>query len=135
LRRSQLRGFLIPGIAEKLIATLYADDTTAYLSEGDRYSDLLRILDSWCRASGARFNIAKTEIIPMGAKPFRKALVERRRMSAQDMPLPVQVRIAKDGEATRILGAWPGNGVINVSAWSVVVEKIQDRLARWAKMH
>ncbi|EJD35313.1 hypothetical protein AURDEDRAFT_43488, partial [Auricularia subglabra TFB-10046 SS5] len=135
LRRSQIRGYSIPGLAEKLIATLYADDTTVYLSEHDRYGDLLLILDSWCRAAGARFNIRKTEIIPLGIESFRATLIQTRRMSAQDDPLPNQVRIARDGEGTRILGTWPGNKVVNINAWSVVEEKIQERLACWERLH
>ena len=35
-----LTGFEIPGIKEKLIVSLYADDTTIYLSETDSYADL-----------------------------------------------------------------------------------------------
>ncbi|EJD46191.1 hypothetical protein AURDEDRAFT_34071, partial [Auricularia subglabra TFB-10046 SS5] len=135
LRRSRLQGFRIPGLQEKLIATLYADDTTVYLSENDTYDALLAILDGWCKASGARFNIQKTEIIPMGVESFRRDLIANRRMSEQDIQLPQQVRVARDGEATRILGAWPGNGITNVSAWSVVLDKIQERLDRWTRMH
>ncbi|KAI9068534.1 hypothetical protein FKP32DRAFT_1526240, partial [Trametes sanguinea] len=66
LRRSTLRGFQLPGIADRLITTLFADDTTVYLDKDDDYDDLLRILERWCRASGAKFNVNKTEHIPLG---------------------------------------------------------------------
>ena len=51
LQASQLRGFTIPGKADKLIAKLFADDTTVYLSQEDNYNDLTKILKIWCRAS------------------------------------------------------------------------------------
>ena len=54
LRASQdLEGFKIPGLKQKLIVSLYADDTTIYLSETDSYSSLQKILSKWCMASGA----------------------------------------------------------------------------------
>ena len=40
----ELEGFKIPGIKEKLIVSLYADDTTIYLSETDLYTALQQIL-------------------------------------------------------------------------------------------
>jgi len=41
LRASRLRGYEVPGAIERLIATLFADDTTTYLSKHDRFSDLM----------------------------------------------------------------------------------------------
>jgi hypothetical protein len=69
LRNSdKLKGYNIPGITDKIIVNLYADDTTIFLSELDKYSDLETILSKWCCASGAKFNLEKTEIIPIGTK-------------------------------------------------------------------
>ena len=69
LRESpDLAGFDIPGIRDKLIVSLYADDTTIYLSESDSYAALQNILSRWCTASGAKFNLEKTEIIPIGTE-------------------------------------------------------------------
>ena len=66
LRKSNLKGFEIPGVQERLIAKLFADDTSVYLSEFDKFSDLETILNKWCIASGACFNVNKSEGIPMG---------------------------------------------------------------------
>ncbi|EJD47376.1 hypothetical protein AURDEDRAFT_34404, partial [Auricularia subglabra TFB-10046 SS5] len=60
----------------KLIATLYADDAIVSLSENDSYDALKALLERWCIASGAKFNIAKTEIIPMGTAEYRAHLRE-----------------------------------------------------------
>lgn len=56
IRNSELEGFLIPGTAERLKATLFADDTTVYLSEHDNFSILQNILDTWCTLKKQRFS-------------------------------------------------------------------------------
>jgi hypothetical protein len=80
LRGSNMRGYSIPDVAEKAVVQLFADDTTAYLSEHNSFEDLKKILDKWCLASGARFNVAKTEIIPFGNLKYRERLIETRRL-------------------------------------------------------
>ncbi|EJD38391.1 hypothetical protein AURDEDRAFT_48898, partial [Auricularia subglabra TFB-10046 SS5] len=135
LRESQLRGYKIPGLENKLIATLYADDTTVYLSEWDSFDQLESILESWCLASGAKFNTTKTEIIPMGSKPHRDHVIESRTMREGGAALPAGVRIARDGETTRILGTWPGNKVKVANAWSNILDKVQTTLDKWSDQH
>ncbi|EJD48161.1 hypothetical protein AURDEDRAFT_34135, partial [Auricularia subglabra TFB-10046 SS5] len=134
LRKSDLQGFKIRGTTEKLIATLYADDTTVYLSQYDSYENLLKLLDTWCLASGAKFNIQKTEIIPLGTEDFRKSIIEDRGTMEMTAGIPDSVHIARDGEAVRILGAWPGNRVTVSNAWSSVMNKVQARLDAWEKL-
>ncbi|EJD41698.1 hypothetical protein AURDEDRAFT_37863, partial [Auricularia subglabra TFB-10046 SS5] len=135
LRQSELKGYSIPGLQEKLIATLYADDTTVYLAADDSYDALGVILTTWCRAAGAKFNIKKTEIIPLGSEDFRAAFLQSRRLNQLDAPIPQHVRIARDGETTRILGTWPGNKVETANAWSLIKDKILDSLSRWEEKH
>jgi hypothetical protein len=65
-RESHLKGYEIPGSEEKLIANFFADDTTTFLSAEDNMDDLQNILTKWCTASTAKFNIQKTEVIPIG---------------------------------------------------------------------
>jgi hypothetical protein len=71
LRASNLKGYDIPGLEERLIVNLFADDTTVFLSKTDKFSDLQNILDLWCTASTAKFNINKTAIIPIGTEEYR----------------------------------------------------------------
>ena len=40
LRKSRLTGLEIPGLAERLITTLFADDTTVYLHKSDNFDNL-----------------------------------------------------------------------------------------------
>ncbi|EPS96357.1 hypothetical protein FOMPIDRAFT_14145, partial [Fomitopsis schrenkii] len=135
LRDSNLRGYDIPGADERLIATLFADDTTTFLKKDDKFTDLMAILDIWCTASGARFNKDKTEIIPVGRCEYRQRLIETRTPCPGGDKIPDHIRIAQDGEAIRILGAWHGNDINEGGVWTPILEKIDATLARWENTH
>ncbi|KAJ7131491.1 hypothetical protein C8R43DRAFT_837046, partial [Mycena crocata] len=135
LRKSELKGYNIPGVLDKVITKLFADDTTVYLFEGDNFADLQEILDKWCIASSAKFNVGKTEVIPIGSEEHRQAVIESRKLNEHDMVLPDNIHLAKDGEGVRILGAQVGNKV-NISAtWTPTIEKIDSALERWGRSH
>ena len=136
LRNSpRLQGYSIPGVTQKIIVSLYADDTTIYLSKTDSYSELLKILTKWCTASGAKFNIEKTEVIPTGTKPHRQRVVATRRINPTDPPLPQEIKIVEDGNATRSLGAWIGNEAKEATPWEPILDKVRTTLQRWNKGH
>ncbi|PCH39162.1 hypothetical protein WOLCODRAFT_85208, partial [Wolfiporia cocos MD-104 SS10] len=135
LRASNLIGYDIPGVAEHLIATLFADDTTVFLKKNDRLSDLMAVLDTWCAVSGAKFNKEKTEIIPIGQPKYHHDLVRTRKPTVHMDPIPEHIRIATDGEAVRILEAWYGNGVDATAIWTPTLEKIDATLDWWAARH
>ncbi len=42
-----------------------------------------------------------------------------------------EIKVAKDGEAIRTLGAWVGNGVKQAGVWTQTLDKIEDSLDRW----
>jgi len=126
-----LRGFSIPGITQKVIVTLYADDTTVFLSNTDSYTDLQRILLQWCLASGARFNLEKTEIVPIGSPEHRARVISTRCIHTSDPPLHDNICIAKDSHAVRCLGAWIGNGLKESTPWNPVLDKVRNTLTRW----
>ncbi|KAF5367240.1 hypothetical protein D9615_010668 [Tricholomella constricta] len=133
MRASNLEGFTIPESSEKLIANLFADDTTVFLSENDDPKVLQRILDDWCTAAKAKFNTAKTEIIPIGTKTYRENMVRTRKMNPNSDPIPANIHVAIEGEAVRILGAWFGNEITAEGPWSIVMDKIETHLSRWEK--
>jgi len=87
----ELKGFDIPGVKGKLIVSLYADDTTIYLSELDSYTALQIILANWCLASGAKFNLEKTEVIPIGTHTHRERIWTTRQVNDEDPPLPQNI--------------------------------------------
>ncbi|KZT31636.1 hypothetical protein SISSUDRAFT_959521, partial [Sistotremastrum suecicum HHB10207 ss-3] len=130
---SRLNGYIIPGIEDKLVATLFADDTAVYLKQGDKYKDLLEILDAWCLASGAKFNINKTEVIPIGSLEFRNEVRRTRRFTDGDEPFGQSVKIKEEGECCRYLGAYIGNKIDNEAVWEKIIESIRNSLQQWAK--
>lgn len=69
LRRSALRGFQIPGLPERLIVSLFVDDTTTFLAEDDDFDVLQSILDRWCIAARAKFNVTKTDFYLSARQP------------------------------------------------------------------
>ena len=130
-RTDGVKGIPIPGRRDRLKIKLFADNTTIYLSENDRIEDLQSILHQWCTISGAKFNIEKTEIIPMGNKTQRDEIHKTGRMNGRDQGIPRDTHIAKDGEPVRILGAWLGNGIDQATTWATLLESCHKRLRRW----
>lgn len=133
LRASSLRGLTIPGTAERLIAKLFADDTTTYLNEEDNCAVLFEILREWCAAARAKFNDDKTEYIPIGSKAYRTGVVARTSRARVSATLPAGARIVADGTGVRSLGAWIGNNTDETAPWTTVVEAIKSRLAKWGQ--
>ncbi|TFY58490.1 hypothetical protein EVJ58_g6390 [Rhodofomes roseus] len=135
LRGSTLKGFHIPGTAERLIATLFADDTSTFLAADDTWGSLWSILERWCSASGARFNGGKTEIVPIGSEGYRESVRKQRRInpSVPDDLIPGTIHIADENEPVRILGAWIGNGTDEVAVWTPTLLKIKQFLDRWGR--
>ncbi|KAE9386205.1 hypothetical protein BT96DRAFT_960623 [Gymnopus androsaceus JB14] len=113
----KLHGFDIPGVPEKVIASLFADDTSVYLSEQDKYTDLTDVLETWCKAS-----------MPLGEKEYRDRLVLTRKLNPDDEPIPMTIQINPDGTTTRILGARIGNNADAVEPWLPIIERIETIL-------
>ena len=132
----RLHGYDIPGSEEKLITSLFADDTCIFLSKNDRMDDVQSILDEWCQASGARFNIGKTEIIPIGSLNHRNQVITTRKLNPLDQEdFDERIRIAEDGEATRSLGTWIGNNTNDATPWEPIIDKTHKSLEMWNKSH
>jgi ribonuclease HI len=132
----EIHGLRIPGLMQKLIVKLFTDNTNLYLSKRDRLDHIQSLLDIWCAASGAKFNIEKTEIIPIGTQQFRHQVIESRKLNHLDRnPLPDRIQIANEGDAIRILGAWIGNKINDLTAWEPILDKIKENLQRWKRTH
>ena len=84
---SQIKGYNIPGMKDKLAINLFADNTVLYLNEEDKYDEVTKILDRWCKISGAKFNKEKTEIIPISSKVHREKVIETRKLHPEDHPI------------------------------------------------
>ena len=130
-----IHGLDIPCLTEKLVIKLFADDTNLYLSKHDHIDIVQRTLDKWCMVSGAKFNIEKTEIIPIGTVTHRLSVTTTRKINQNDQnPLPDRIRIAKDGEAVRMLGTWIGNKAEDQTPWEPVIDKVKASLKKWSKI-
>ena len=88
---------------------------------------------SWCLAAKARFNIQKTEIIPIGERSYRDRMVLTYRESGTWKNYPSNVRMASQGEPVRVLGAFIGNGIDQCTVWTPTIDKISKVLDRWQK--
>jgi hypothetical protein len=98
--------------------------------------DLQSILEEWCIASGAKFNIGKMEIIPIGTQEHRAQVITSRKLNPRDhTSIDERIRIANDGEATRSLGAWIGNNTNNATPWEPIIDKAHRNLELWNKSH
>ncbi|EPS95520.1 hypothetical protein FOMPIDRAFT_21597, partial [Fomitopsis schrenkii] len=137
LRKSQLRGFKIPGAERRLIASLFADDTSTFLAQSDRWDSLWRVILTWCKGSRARFNRDKTEVIPIGTMEYRAQVRATRSIAGvpNNDTIPLSIDIAPDGTAVRVLGAWIGNKVDQVATWSPTIQKVDVFLTRWGQSH
>jgi hypothetical protein len=80
LRKSRIHGLHFPEVQERILSCLFADDTTVFLSDRDTMRELTEILTKWCKASGAKFNIEKTIVIPLGARNRGKIFWPRERL-------------------------------------------------------
>ncbi|XP_006457625.1 hypothetical protein AGABI2DRAFT_44472, partial [Agaricus bisporus var. bisporus H97] len=133
IRNSDLRGAKIPNLMQNLKVLMFADDTTVFLHKNDKYKDLIKILDNWCLAAGAKFNITKTEIIPLGSREYRDLFIETRKLNEHQNPIPNGTRITREGEKVRILGAWIGNGGTEDRPWNNIKDKVSDTIERWKR--
>ena len=79
-----------------------------------------------------KFNIKKTEIIPLGNRTQCEEIIRGRRLNKDNTELPVNIHITRDGEPVQILGAWLGNGVDQATTWAPVVENRVRHLKRWS---
>ena len=70
LRASTLHGFSIPGMSDRILASLFADDTSVFLSQHDTWPEVWIILNKWCEASKAKFNNFKTAWKPAPSTSF-----------------------------------------------------------------
>ncbi|KAI6141835.1 hypothetical protein BKA82DRAFT_3931667, partial [Pisolithus tinctorius] len=64
-----------------LVVSMFADDTTVYLVATDDAGILNTILSTWCCTSGAKFNMDKTEVIPVGTPEYRQSLIKSSKLN------------------------------------------------------
>ena len=136
LRDSTLKGIKIPYKNTKLIATLFADDTIVYLNEQDNLNKVWKTIDKFCKASTAKFNKDKTEVLPIGTKEYRQKLITTRKLNnKRNNKFEETIRIIPEGTAMRTLGAWVGNKAEPTTKWNEIVLKQKETIKKWETMH
>ena len=118
---TKLKGIKIENHA-RLITKLFADDTLVYLGKNDRFSDLEEIINLFCKASTACFNMEKTEALPIGTPKHRNRVITGRILGESTNKLPEHVQLIKDGEPMRTLGSWIGNNIVIKDKWNKITE-------------
>ncbi|KAF8287617.1 hypothetical protein DL93DRAFT_2204071 [Clavulina sp. PMI_390] len=123
--------------SRRIIVSLFADDTTVYLSRDDHIGTLNSIQETWCLASGAKFNKTKTKAVPVGPKEYRRFVKETGFIDPENATnqLPVEIEILGDGSSTRILGGYIGNNINEMELWLPVSDKVSQDFRRWARLH
>jgi hypothetical protein len=107
-----------------------------YLDSDDDFGALLDILNEWCIAADAKFNISKPEMIPVGQIDHQDRVRANRFVNGiGGTMIPDHIKIAKEEEPIRTLGAWVGNGVVQVDTLARTLEKIDEALDRWELGH
>lgn len=131
---ANIKGITIPSLDAPIKVNLFADDTTVYLNREDWLDYLQGALQDWCAVSGAKFNLDKTEIIPIGTIGHRQRIAQTRKTNPLDAePLDDRIKIARDGDAVRCLGAWIGNNADDLTPWEANLENIHKDLQNWKK--
>ena len=127
-----LKGITIPGLKEPLKAKFFADDTSLYLSDTDSFDYVQALLEDWCKVSGAKFNMEKTEVIPIGSRAYREQITTSRKINNHDQTcLDERIKITRDGDAIRFLGAWIGNHTNVAVPWEPIIDNISKKLEKW----
>jgi hypothetical protein len=115
---------------------LFADDTIVYLDAKDDFGTLMDVLQEWCIAAGAKFNINKTEMILIGNIAHRDWVWANHFVNRLGSTMiPEHIKIAAEGEPIRTLRAWVGASVEEVDTWSRTIQKIDAALDRWELGH
>lgn len=130
----KLNGYMIGG--ERLVVNMFADDTIVFLSSEDKIKHMIRTLDEYCLASTARFNLNKTNYIPIGERRFRESFEQSGTMwdNGRDTVIEKE-HIMGEGRTTRLLGAWIGNGGSVNEQWDKILDESQEVLERWGRSY
>ncbi|TFY74811.1 hypothetical protein EWM64_g9201 [Hericium alpestre] len=126
----KLSGYSISGAPHPVLVSLFADDTALYLSSTDHYDDVLEILDSWCHTSGMKFNINKTEIVPIGSLAHHDQVRMTWCIHINDRHvLNPGMNVANEGHPIHYLSLWMGNKVDDANTWSLILDKVRTAIA------
>ena len=135
IRKSILKDFKIQGLEEKILVSLFADDMLVYMNENDNKKTLERIIENFYEVSTAKFNNQKSEILPMGTKEYRNNMIETRTVNkTTNDKIDQAIRIVKDNDSLRTLGAYIGNNSETSIQWEEILKRQSKILKSWSKI-
>ena len=113
----EISGFIFNNFTHKL--TQYADDTTLLLSNIDSISKAIKTINQFCKVSGSRLNINKTEGIWLG--PYKLLNIEKHH------------GVTFTNEPVRCLGLYIGHDEqgCETKNWVNKIQKLQTTIQRW----
>jgi ribonuclease HI/exonuclease III len=136
IRKSNIKGIEIPNTLSnqettrrRILVSLFADDTLVYLGERDSFSELNKIIKLFCDATTAKFNLEKTEYLPIGSRQHRIRLIQERKIG--NVNLDTGAKIIGEGEAMRTLGSWVGNNTHSNEQWQKILDDQQRIMETW----
>jgi len=132
LRKSGLKGIKLAEEHRRVLAVMYADDTCLILDKEDKYEEVENTLQLFCKASTANFNEKKTEVMAIG-KPNFRAEFQRTQKMKDGTVIQQNVKILKEGETMRMLGAWHSNNGAAEPQWNNILEKAEEIAKNWSK--
>lgn len=136
IRKSALLGFKIPNVQDRVLVSMFADDTLVYLRESDDLKTLTVILAIFCLLSNARFNENKYEALAVGNPEYRQRVIETRNLNNREgNRLKDNIKIIKEGQSMRTLGAWIGHKTDTCPQWNKILEKQKSILDKWSTMN
>jgi len=134
IRKSSLEDFKIQGLEEKVLVSLFTDDTLVYMNENDNKKTLEQIIRNFCEASTAKFNNEKSEILLIGTKEYRNNIIKTKTVNkTNNDKLDQAIRIIEDNDSLRILGAHIGNDSETSIQWETILKRQSRILKKWAK--
>jgi len=134
IRKSSLEGFKIQGLEEKVLVSLFADDTLVYMNEKNNNKILKQTIRNFCKASTAKFNNEKSEILLIDTKEYRNNIIKTRTINkTNNNKLDQAIRIIEDNNSLRILGAHIGNDSKTSVQWGTILKRQSRILKKWSK--
>jgi len=122
--RQQITGISVMGLPPAQVM-MYADDTNLFLSH--RLDDLQAVTKCLANTSytiGCKFNLEKTDVLPVGSIAFRKAAAH----SGLDIP---GAYILPPSSPLRILGVWVGCDAFAKPRWLQILDHIKKLIGQW----
>lgn len=121
---NRIKGIPIPGSDTTSLIFQHADDTTVTVSDKESITNVFKVFEHYGRASGAKVNKLKSEVMCLGKSTLEREYIER-----------LEFKICSD--VVEILGIFVGKNKKEAEEknWRNKVGKINNLLNMWKQRH